>query len=46
MLELLDGAYLSMKDAKSIHDDIEFYYTSAMDFSKVEQLEKRILSQI
>ena len=34
--ELLDGVYQNLKEAKSVHDDLEKHYIQAMNFEGVE----------
>lgn len=43
---MLNQASIHMRDAKSLHDELESYYISAMDFDKVEAIGKRLLRDI
>lgn len=44
--ELLDKAGEHVKQAKLLHDDLEAYYVKAMDFSKVDLIFDKIMSEI
>ena len=44
--ELLDEAALSLANAKAIHDELEEYYISAMDFDKVNQKAEKLINDI
>ena len=44
--ELLDEAVNSLANAKAVHDDLEKYYVSAMDFDFVHQKADRLISEI
>lgn len=44
--ELIDMASDHIKKAKLLHDDLEAFYVKAMDFSKVEPIYNRIMSEI
>ncbi|NLK99923.1 MAG: hypothetical protein GX271_04595 [Clostridiales bacterium] len=43
--ELIDLATDHIKDAKLMHDDLEAFYIKAMDFSKVDPIFNRIISE-
>lgn len=43
--ELLEGAVDSLREAANIHQKIEKYYTSAMDFQKVDETTDEILNK-
>lgn len=45
-VELLDEACSLLSDAKRVHDDIEEYYKSSVDFVKVREQEKEICTDI
>ncbi len=44
--ELIDEAVKKLKTAKLIHDEMESYYISAVDFDKVEKIRKETVSKI
>ncbi|MBR4868912.1 MAG: hypothetical protein IKU10_07130 [Clostridia bacterium] len=44
--ELLDGAAGLLLKAKELHDQLESYYISAMDFSGMEQLADKIVNDL
>ena len=44
--ELLQGACCSLKDAANYHSELEKYYTAAMDFKKIEETERDLISAI
>lgn len=44
--ELVDKAISNIAQAKNIHDQLESYYTSAVNFEKVEQVRKQIVQRI
>lgn len=44
--QLLDEAILKLKEAKSIHDDLEKYYIQSMDFKKVSDIANRVIGDI
>ena len=46
MAQMIDQAQLLLKEAKSVHDELEGYYISATDFKKVEALTQTVLSQV
>lgn len=46
MTELICEAAVSLREAKSIHDEIEKIYISAMDFSSADEIVQRILGDI
>lgn len=43
---LLEKASEKIAEAKSLHDDVEFYYRKAMDFEQVDELSASLLNQI
>ncbi len=43
---LLSGAVSSLKEAITLHDELEKYYVAAMDFSKSDALAKKICGEI
>lgn len=43
---LIDEAVNCMKEAKTVHDELESYYISTMDFSKADEKFKEILKTI
>jgi len=45
-LELLDQAISNIAQAKTVHDQLESYYISAMDFEKIEQVRQRIVQRM
>ncbi|MBH1940781.1 hypothetical protein I5677_07765 [Mobilitalea sibirica] len=44
--QLIETASQHVLRAKELHDDLEAYYISAMDFSKVDTIYKQIMSEI
>jgi hypothetical protein len=44
--ELLDEAVMSLANAKSVHDELEKYYVSAMDFDLVHNMAQKLLDDI
>ncbi|MBO4339317.1 MAG: hypothetical protein J5877_05305 [Clostridia bacterium] len=44
--ELLDEAALSLTNAKTVHDELEEYYISAMDFSFVRKKAQKLIDEI
>ncbi|MTI59792.1 MAG: hypothetical protein FH762_07345 [Firmicutes bacterium] len=44
--DIIGKAVTNLKQAKSHHDEIEKYYISAMDFSKTEELRKKLIQQV
>ena len=46
MSNLSDEAADSMKKAKEIHDILEEYYISAVDFDKINKLTDKLIKEI
>ena len=44
--ELLNEAIISLKSAKTVHDELEKCYIGAMDFSKIDDIEKDLVERI
>ena len=44
--ELLGEAVASLKNAKAIHDELESYYTAAVDFKQVSAMTEDVIAQI
>lgn len=44
--ELLSEAVRKLEEAKRLHDELEKYYISAMDFSKMQDLTDKLLEEI
>ena len=44
--ELIKEASLCMKEAKTVHDELEKIYISAMDFSLVDEKQNKILEAV
>ena len=45
-LELLDRAMSNIAQAKAVHDQLESYYISAMDFEKIERVAHQIIRRV
>lgn len=43
---LCSEIFTTIKNAKAVHDEIEEFYISAMDFEKIDKLKDEIISQI
>ena len=46
MESLAEEVYETIKSAKTVHDDIEKYYISAMDFDGLDKLAEKLISEI
>ena len=46
MAQMINQAQALLAEAKSLHDELESYYISATDFSKVDRLTQKILAKI
>lgn len=44
--DIIKKAVTNLKQAKNYHDEIEKYYISAMDFSKTEELRKKLIQKV
>lgn len=44
--QMVKQAELLLREAKGIHDELEGYYTTAMDFAKVDALTDKIISKM
>jgi hypothetical protein len=44
--ELISAAGNHVAQAKSLHDELEKFYITAMDFTKVDQVYKRLIDDI
>lgn len=44
--DLIREAAVTIRTAKSVHDDLESYYIAAMDFSKLDELTAKVISEI
>lgn len=43
---LMQNAIKALNSAKKIHDEIEFLYSSNMDFNKIDKVQEKVLSRI
>lgn len=43
---ILDSAIVSLKEAKSIHDDLEGYYINSMNFNALEEFTDKFINEI
>ncbi len=43
---LIEKASEKISEAKSLHDDVEYYYRKAMDFEQVDELSTKLLNRI